>query len=74
MRDMSIYEERDGLLAEVARLTKEHKAAGIYAQTATDLRYAAEAAIERVEARCENAEDNRRWLTAFEIRKALATP
>jgi len=29
------------------------------------------AALTRVEARCEHAEDTRRWLTAFEIRDAL---
>jgi len=31
------------------------------------------AALARVEARCEDAEDHRRWLTAFEIRDALKT-
>ena len=34
-------------------------------------RNAALAAIERVKARCEDADDQRRGLTAFEIRAAL---
>ena len=37
-------------------------------------RDAARAALVRVEARCEDAEDQRRWLTAFEIRDAMKEP
>ena len=63
--------DEDALFAKVERLSAELAVAwdahGHLLTQNDELR----AALTRVEARCENAEDNRRWLTAFEIRDAL---
>lgn len=81
MRDMSVYEERDGLLAEVERLRgvlDMYTAANTEALKAIE-GYAAErdealATIERVRSLCDDAEDRRGFIAAHELRAALDVP
>ena len=61
-----LMRERDEARAEVGVAWEAHSQ--VVAQN-DELR----AALTRVEARCEDADDNRRWLTAFEVRDALKT-
>jgi len=70
---MSIATQHAALTAEVAALTAELAVAWDAHSHLLTQNDELRAALTRVEARCEDAEDNRRWLTAFEIRDALKT-